>query len=339
VSSLEKLGVVALVVIVFLLLASYFLAMLLGPALFFLTPVSLDFSLGVFFLLAWSLFVLCFLAGWQLRESFHHVVSKAFSRPFNRLFNNWLFAMPVVASTLLYAVSLIITVQDLGGVPTGGLPAPKTDVETFSLYLSLTYAPLIEEIGFRIFPIGIFLAAHLLVTQTELGTTPQSFFQRLKLFLVSFLYPDKAKRMVEGVKNVAANGVLGGISKGEWLMLLFTSLVFGAAHIVSGIGWEFGKITSTFVQGFVFGLVYLAYGVQASILLHWFFNYYFYSFQLAAHYLSSGFDFFMWIELLTLRLGLVFLVVFAYFGVKRMLTRKSVSSEPTTTAAVTPESP
>lgn len=337
-NSLEKMGVVALVVIVFLLLASFFLAMLLGPTLFFLTPVSLDFNLGVFFLLAWSLFILCFLAGWQLRESFRHVVSKAFSRPFNRLFNNWLFAMPVVASTLLFVVSLIIAVQDLGGVPTGGLPAPKTDVEAFSFYLSLTYAPLIEEIGFRILPIGIFLATHLLLTQTELGTTSQSFIQRLKLFLSSFLYPDKAKQMVEGVKNVTANGVLNGISKGEWIMLLFTSLVFGTAHIVSGIGWEFGKITSTFVQGFVFGLVYLAYGVQASILLHWFFNYYFYSFQLASHYLSSGFDFFVWIELLTLRLGLVFLVVFAYFGLKRMLTHRSVSSEPTTTAAVASES-
>jgi len=247
--------------------------------------------------------------------------------------------MPVVASTLLFAVSLIIAVQDLGGVPTGGLPAPQTDVEAFSLYLNLTYAPLTEEIGFRIFPIGIFLAAHLLVSQAELGTTSQSFFQRLKLLLFSFLYPDKAKRMVEGVKNVAANGVLDGISKSEWIMLLFTSLVFGAAHIVSGAGWEFGKITSTFVQGFVFGLVYLAYGVQASILLHWFFNYYFYSFELAAHCLSSGFDFFVWIELLTLRLGLVFLVVFTYFGVKRILSRKSVSSGPTTTAAVAaPES-
>jgi len=123
---LQQLGTVALTVVVFVLLASYFLAMLMGPALFFLTPAGLDFSLGevqppillflvfgfyvpfalntgLLFLLLWSIFMICFVAAWRLRESFHDVLSRAFSRPFGKLFNNWLFAKPIVASTLLAA--------------------------------------------------------------------------------------------------------------------------------------------------------------------------------------------------------------------------------------------
>ena len=36
-----------------------------------------------------------------------------------------------------------------------------------------------------------------------------------------------------------------------------------------------GKITTAFLAGLVFGIMYVSYGAYASILLHWFFNYYF----------------------------------------------------------------
>jgi len=351
VNKVQKLGIVVLTVVVFLLVASYFLAMLLGLSLFFLTPAGLDFSLGEvqppillfllfgfyvpfalntgqLFLLLWSIFMLCFLAAWRLRESFHDVVSKAFSRPFSRIFSNWLFAMPIVASTLLAAVLLIIGLQDLFGVPTGTIPTPKTDTARFDLYFNLSYASIIEEIGFRITPIGTSLFAFLFLIQSGRSSVTVSFRQRFELFLASFLYPDRAKRMV-GVKSVAVNGIKDGISMGEWIMLLITSFIFGAAHLVSGIGWEAGKVTSTFLQGFVFGVVYLAYGVQAPILLHWFFNYYFYSYELETQYYSSGFEVFNLIDTLTLVLGVSFLLAFAVLELKRiLLRRKLTSSEP-----------
>jgi membrane protease YdiL (CAAX protease family) len=351
VNKLQMLGIVALTVVVFLLVASYFLAMLLGPTLFFLTPAGLNFSLGevqppillflffgfyvpfalnasLFFMLLWGIFVLCFLAAWRLRESFHDVVSKVFSRPFSKLLNNWLFAMPIIASTLLTAVSFLIALQESFGVPTGAIPTPQTDAQYFDLYLSLSYASVIEEVGFRITPIGTFLLAQLLLTQSGRSLGTVSFRQRLEFFLTSFLYPDRAKKLVGG-KNVAVNGIKEGISRGEWIMLLLTSLIFGAAHLISGIGWEAGKITSTFLQGFVFGVVYLAYGVQAPILLHWFFNYYFYSYELGTRYLSSGLEVFGLIEILTLMLGVFSLVVFAVLELKRILARqKQASSEP-----------
>jgi len=357
-NELQKLGTAALTIVVFLSVASFFLAMLLGPALFFLTPAGSGFgresvrppilvfllfgfdapftlNTGVFFLLLWSIFAVCFIAAWRLRESFHRVVSKAFSQPFKQVFNNWLFIMPIIASMLLAAVDLIIMVQDLFAVPTGGIPIPQTDTARFELFLSLSYASIIEEVGFRLTPIGTFLLAQLLLIQSQKNMGNVSLKQRIQLFLASFLYPDKAKRMV-GSKNVSVNGIKDGISAGEWLMLLFTSLAFGAAHFVSSIGWEVGKITSTFLQGFVFGVVYLAYGVQAPILLHWFFNYYFYSYELGARYLSSSFDVSS-IEIYTLRLGRILLIVFAALILQRIWTRRKLAS--TKTSATTPQSP
>lgn len=346
-NKVQKFGIVALTIVVFLSVASYFLAMLLGPVLFFLTPAGLDFSLrevqppillfllfvfyipfalntGQLFLLLWSIFMSCFLAAWRLRESFRDVVAEAFSQPISKIFNNWLFATPIAASTLLAAVSLIIGLQDLFGIPTGEIPTPETDIARFDLYLSLSYASVIEEIGFRITPIGTFLLAYLFLIQSGGSTVTVSFRQRLGLFVASFLYPDKAKRMV-GVKNVAVHGIRDGISKSEWIMLILTSIIFGAAHLVSGIGWEAGKITSVFLQGFVFGVVYLAYGIQAPILLHWFFNYYFYSYELGTRYISSVFEAFN-LELFTFMLGVFFLVAFAFLELKRILPRRKLAS-------------
>jgi hypothetical protein len=334
----------ALIIIVFLQLASYLLAMLLGPSLFFFTPAGLDFSItpvqptffliflfgftfpfalntGQLFMFSWSIFALCFMVAWKLRKSFHEVVGKTFSQPLSRIFDNWLFAMPVIASALLVSVILIIGLQDFFKVPTGALPAPQTDIETFNLYLSISYAPVIEEIGFRIAPIGLFTAVYMFFIKTFENRIVLSSQQRLKLFVFSFLYPDGAKRIV-GEKTVADNG-FKGISKSEWIIILIISIIFGFAHILSGIGWEFGKVTSTFVQGFVFAIVYLAYGFQAPILMHWFFNYYSYTYQVSAYYYPSTFGMFALIEFITLVLGILALIGFLILGLKKISNRRN----------------
>jgi len=100
--------------------------------------------------------------------------------------------------------------------------------------------------------------------------------QALKVALLTPLYPDKAKKLL-GVKTVSKFGIKG-ISLGEWIMIAITSLIFGWLHV--GHPWELGKFTTATLDGLVFGLVYMFYGVQAPILLHWFFNYYWYGFFL-----------------------------------------------------------
>jgi membrane protease YdiL (CAAX protease family) len=87
------------------------------------------------------------------------------------------------------------------------------------------------------------------------------------------LFPEKAKNMV-GAKTVGEHGFRAGISLSEWGMVIFTSIIFGLGHFLLGGGWEIGKTTSATLAGLILALSYLAYGAQASIIIHWFFNAY-----------------------------------------------------------------
>ena len=289
--ALRILLVTPLIVFVLLLVSSYFLSMPLGLALFFFTPEGAAFSklplpltefpmllfmvfgfyipvpasYGLAFLFLLGIYVICFAGAWRFRESLHDVVRKSFSRPFTKLFNNNLFAMPIIASMLFIAVATIHLFQESQGIPTGTLP----EIDPFRLFFQLTSSPLLEEIGFRISTIGVFLIVYLLsVRGKKLATLSTG--QALKVTLLIPLYPDKAKKLL-GVKTISEFGIKG-ISRGEWIMIIITSLAFGLVHYI--FGWGPGKITTATLDGFVFGLTYLFYGIQAPILLHWFFNYY-----------------------------------------------------------------
>ena len=327
---------------VLVLVASYFLAMLLGLELFFFTsegralsirvhplPIllfilfqvetPLVLNLGLVFLFVWSVYILCFGIAWLWRESFHKVIRTAFLRPVNRLLSNFLFALPILASMLLLAVIGIHYFQESAfGVPTGEPVLPENPFETFFL---LAYSPLIEEVGFRLSPIGLFLIVYVFWAGRKLIAEFSS-KKLLKLFLVAPIYPEEAKRMV-GLKNVDADG-FRGISVAEWIIVLATSLIFGLAHLLSGIGWDVGKVTSTFMVGFVWGLAYLAYGFQAPILLHWYFNYYFYAYELASDLYPSIFSIEVLISFLTIVVGILGLLALLFIGLNRIFRRKEV---------------
>lgn len=327
-----------LIGVVLFLVASYFLALVLGPVLFFFTaegveaggrflralPVQLfgvfDFYVpvrlawGSLFLFLWGVFVVCFVVSWGWRRSFHDVVGRAFSRSAGGLFDNWLFTMVVVASMLLAGFVLITSLQNVVGVETG---VPSLPENRFEAYLTLAYAVFAEEVSFRISPIGLFLVVYLFLAGGN-AVASMSLWRRVKLFFAAFLCPEKAKGMV-GLRTVAANGLGGGISLGEWVMVFVTALVFGLTHFVVGVGWGLGKISTAFMNGFVFGLVYLAYGFQAPILLHWFLNYYFYTYSLAAEFSPSLSSVFVVLELVNLFLGLSALLGFALLALMRKL--------------------
>jgi len=329
-----------MIALVLVLIASYFLAMLLGLELFFFTLEGRALSIRVYplpvvlfllfqietpsvlnsghiFLFVWSVYILCFGIAWLWRERFHKVVGNAFLRPVSQLFSNFLFALPIIASMLLLAVIGIHYFQESAlGVPTGEPVLPENPFETFFL---LAYSPLIEEIGFRLSPIGLFLIVYVLWAGRNVVAQLSS-KHLLKLLLVAPIYPEEAKRMV-GLKNVGANG-FRGISIAEWIMVLATSLIFGLAHLLSPIGWNVGKVTSTFMVGFVWGLAYLAYGFQAPILLHWYFNYYFYAYELASDLYPSTFSIEVLISLLTIVVGTLALLALLILGLRRIISRK-----------------
>ncbi len=312
-----------LVTTVLFLISSYFLSMISGLAVFFFTErgisagaiplrglpiwllylpieIPIQVNIGTAFASIWIVFAVCFIFAWRLREGFHSVLKRVLSRPMRKLFGNSLFAMPVIASMTLVAIIAIQSIQETGGIPTGQPSLPENSYQAF---FELSYAALVEEIGFRISPIGVFLIAYFfLVGRQQLATF--SDIQRLKLAVVALVIPDRAKKRLTGVKSVSDSGVLGGISRGEWAMVILTAAIFGLAHYIYGGGWQIGKITSAAAVGVALALTYLLYGVQAPILLHWFFNYYFTSFELAWNLCPQVFSIYLVVWSVTIAAGI-----------------------------------
>jgi len=140
------------------------------------------------------------------------------------------------------------------------------------LYASLTYAPISEEIAFRITTLGLLVAV---VTIWKNRSIESESRPRISsLIVASFLSPESAKAKV-GLPTITANG-RHGIHWSEWILLLTTSSFFGIAHVLSGeTDWGVGKAVTAAISGLALGVVYLGYGAYAAILLHWFFDFYF----------------------------------------------------------------
>ena len=314
----------------------YLFAIVLGPALFYFTPQGLNTSMlhlqalpiwffnitvsipigldiGVIFFGLWIVFAVSFVAAWKLRENFHKTIRESIARPMEKLFSSCLFAMPIINSMTLLAVVAIQSLQEVGGIPTG---VPSLPGEPFLDFFDLSYSAVVEEVGFRFIPIGVFLIFYLFITKEKVATF--SLRQKMKLFFMSFLFPDRAKRMV-GAKTVDEYGVRGGISVGEWGMVIFTSIIFGLAHFNPGVSWEIGKIASAAIAGLVIGLSYLVYGAQASIIMHWFFNVYTYTFSLLSELYPIVLPFANAILVITLILGILGWLAAATLGTLKLV--------------------
>lgn len=337
--TLEKFLFSIMLVIGFFIILTYLLSMGLGILVLFSTAEGLELSknsiklyplhlinrevtvnTGLYFLFLWWVFTFCFVAAWKYRESLSGKVQEFFSGATNRNpFRNNLLAMPAITSMLLIATLVLHFLQTQGGIPTGELPPS----DPFLDFVSFSRAALVEEIIFRIFPIGAFLVTYIFLVGKR--TNPDfSWSQRLKTCILSVLQPEKAKEIV-GLKTISEHGLFSGLVWAEWMMVFLTAFLFGIAHYLGG--WELGKISQAAISGVVFALTYLYYGVQAPILLHWFFNYYFTVFQLSLNYYSIEIDFLSLSWSANLFLGIFMWIVVMMFGVMaifRVLRRKPI---------------
>ncbi len=342
--ALKLLAKMFLIITVLITVFFYLFAIFLGPTLFYFTPqgmnasmhhlpalpvwfftivgfnIPIGFDYGVIFLFIWSVFTVSFVAAWKLRENFHRVIREGIVRPVKKLFGNCLFVIPIINSMTLITLIALQSFQEVGGIPTG---TPSLPGEPFLDFFELSYAAVVEEIGFRIIPIGAFLLAYFFWTKKKVVTF--SFRQKLKLLVIAPLFPDRAKRMV-GAKTVDEYGVRGGISLGEWGMVLFTSIIFGLAHFLLGGGWEIGKTTSATLAGLVMGVSYLVYGAQASIIIHWFFNAYMETYFLFSEVYPIATPFSNAVVIFTVVLGILGWLVVAiigYFKLVRAITERN----------------
>jgi len=248
-----------------------------------------------------------------------HKIREFFSSSAKRSpFSNNLLAMPLITSMLLVATIVLSYLQTRGGVPTGSFPSS----DPFLDFLKVSRAPLVEEIIFRIIPIGAFLVTYVFIAGKR--TRPNfSWSQRLKTIILSVFQPEKAKEIV-GLKTIGKHGLFGGVIWAEWVMVSLTASLFGVAHYLGG--WGPGKISQAAMSGAVFALAYLYYGVQAPILLHWYFNYYFTVFDLSSSYYSAEGDFAYFLAVsANVLLGILMWVAVMIFGIMtvfKVLRRK-----------------
>ena len=118
-------------------------------------------------------------------------------------------------------------------------------------FFDITFAPIIEETGFRLILIGIPL--FLLYSQKS----------SVKLFFKSLWNPN----------NLSINN-----SKKAIILVVIVGAFFGVSHIVSDQSWSNGKLAQATIIGIIIGWVYYRYGFVASTLIHWSTNYLIYSY-------------------------------------------------------------
>lgn len=313
--------VIVLVISSFIIL-TYLLSMGLGILVVFFTEEGLEFSkasyAGLYFLFFWLVFAFCFAAALKYRETLPSKVREFFFGTTKRsLFGNNLLAMPTITSMLLVATVALHFLQTQSGIPTN----PPSPGDPFEDFLRFSQAPLIEEVLFRIIPIGTVLVTYISLSGKR-AKPDFSWSQRLKTCILSVFQPEKAKKMV-GLKTIGKDGLFGGLIWAEWVVVLLTAFIFSLAHYFSG--WGLGKIPQTAISGVIFGFAYLYYGIQAPILLHWYFNYYFTAFDLSVDYYSITIDFlsFSWSVNIFLGVFLYFaIMIFSLIVVLKALRRK-----------------
>lgn len=320
--------------------ATYVITLALGPILFFTTsegisaagkavegipidlfmaftiPLPLTVSIGTVFVSVWFIFVIALLFAWLSRNGFPNAVRDVLTKAFSPAKTNFLFIMPMVATALLYSTILIQQFQEAQGVQTGSLNFPPA-TSPYVILINLAFAPVREEIAFRITSIGIPLGVFLVLafrSDERMRTT----LSKLKFVLIAMLSPEQAKSRL-GYRCVNTHGFVRGITPLEWILILITAAVFGLAHFLLGGGWQMGKITTTFLAGLVLGIMYVAYGTPAAILLHWYFNYYFTILDLAVSTFGGVFQILAtFTELTTMVAGIVIMVGFLLFFAVRL---------------------
>ncbi|MDA4132423.1 MAG: CPBP family glutamic-type intramembrane protease, partial [Thaumarchaeota archaeon] len=166
---------------------------------------------------------------------------------------------PLSATTMILGATLLATVvldlfQTSVGVQTGGLSG-----DSFLLFLDLTISPLIEEVGFRFFLIGVPVFVLVL-----LATRPSA------RKLVKTLWRPSAAWEEGALPGAGQLRVPSDTLKNFAIFLIaVSSILFGLAHYLSGAGWDIGKVSEAALDGVALGYLYVRYGLHASILFHW----------------------------------------------------------------------
>lgn len=160
------------------------------------------------------------------------------------------------ASAVLLIVSIITQIETSSGTPIGG-GGIDSQLQNNPLlgYMGLIYAPFVEELGFRIIPLGLYSLLLINSFHSEKYGRPP-----IGDALLAFIIPGK----IRDKYNIKWNWL-------DWLLIVVTSIIFGYAHIFFG-AWDWGKFIPVFITGIALAMAFMKFGAYVDIPFHWFFN-------------------------------------------------------------------
>lgn len=177
--------------------------------------------------------------------------------------DKWPFHNPYISTVTLTNTSLVIIliiqfIQEKFGVETGEIKVENELVK----YVSIAIAPLIEEVGFRLFLIGLILVLITIALLKKKNIT-------LKEIINFLIFPIKAR---EKINIYYGKDIL---KKPLIILIISSGILFGSVHYFYGGGWEIGKISTATIAGLLLGYLYVKFGIDSSILSHYTFNHFF----------------------------------------------------------------
>jgi hypothetical protein len=210
--------------------------------------IPIEVELGDAFIVLWCVFIIIFsIAVLGPKENFLKALSPIMSDGKYESKSNYLVSVIKWFSILIVISVIIDFAQNSIGISTD--PPESSDV--LIQFFKITFAPISEEIGFRVMLIGIplyMMYAH----RTS-----------IKLFFKSLWNP-QTLHIFESKKAV--------------ILIVIVGIFFGVAHIISGEPWSVGKFAQASASGIIIGWVYFKHGFPSAILVHWSTNYFIFSY-------------------------------------------------------------
>ena len=211
--------------------------------------VPISFEMGDVFIITWITALILFSISYLGPEnSILKTLSNIMSNNWKNAKGNALVNTITWFSILILSSVIIETIQQSFGIK---IVSPQSDNNLIQFF-QVSTSPFTEEIGFRVFLIGIPL---FLI---------YSHIPSWKIFFKSLWRPSKYLN-IENYKK-------------PMMLIITIGLFFGISHIISGTPWSPGKMSQATIAGIIIGWVYVRYGFAPAVLIHWATNYFLFSY-------------------------------------------------------------
>lgn len=230
----------------------------------FLMPFHI--SIGDVFTIVWSIYAILFtIAIFGPKNGFLQTLSPMLSYGKVISQSNYLVSITKWFSVLILISAVITFTQEEFGIQTMPPPVDNDLIQFFYV----TLAPLVEEIGFRSFLMGIPIFVM------------YSHKPSIKYFFKAVWNPSRYLHIHDSKKIL--------------FLIVVVGVLFGFAHIATGDPWSEGKFTQASASGIILGWLYFRFGLLSSIIVHWGTNYFIFSYatfisQINEISLGSAFD-------------------------------------------------